>query len=165
MKFGFRFLDWLARIVTSLILLAFMLLALLGAYFALQDSLWKWWAPLLAAVFIAVFLFSQLWELAPIQLHPEGITVYFLGFRWTFRWSSIRQMVILEPVTIRDLHTVVLVTAKGHPMTPDALPGWFLLRNSFRLIRIPCTAESVAYVRKYCSAPELDRRCRRKELP
>lgn len=165
MKFGFRFLDRLARIVTALILLAFTLLALLGAYFALQDSLREWWAPLLAAVFIAVFLFSQLWELALTQLHPEGITVYFPGFRRTFRWSSIRQTVILEPVTARDLHTVVLVTARGHPMTPDALPGWFLLRNSFRLIRIPCTAESVAYVRKYCSAPELDRRCRTKEAP
>ena len=165
MKFGSCFLDRLARIVTALILLAFIGFALLAACFALQDDLREWWAPLLAAVLMAVFLFSSLWEMAPTQLHPEGVTVCFFGFRRTFPWSSIRQTVILEPVMARDLHTVVLVTAKGHPMTPDALPVWFLLRNSFRLIRIPCTAESVAYIRTYCAAPELDRRCRRKEAP
>lgn len=169
MKFGFRFFDRLARIVTALILLAFILFALLGAYFALQGSLREWWAPLLAVVLTAAFLFSSLWEMAPTQLHPEGATVHFFGFRRTFPWSSIRQTVILEPITVQDLqtvpYTVVLVPSKGHPMTPDALPVWFLLRNSFRLIRIPCTAESVAYVRKYCSAPELDRRCRWKEAP
>ena len=165
MKFGSCFLDRLARIVTTLILLAFILFALLAAFFALQDDLREWWAPLLAALLMAVFLFSSLWEMAPTQLHPEWITVYFFGFRRTFPWSSIRQTVILEPVMARDLHTVVLVTANGHPMTPDALPVWFLLRNSFRMIRIPCTAESVAYVRTYCTAPELDRRCRRKEAP
>ena len=165
MKFGSCFLDRLARIVTALILLAFILFALLAACFALRDDLREWWAPLLAALLMAVFLFSSLWEMAPTRLHPEGVTVCFFGFRRTFPWSSIRQTVILEPVMARDLHTVVLVTAKGHPMTPDALPVWFLLRNSFRLIRIPCTAESVAYVRTYCTAPELDRRCRRKEAP
>ncbi len=165
MKFGSCFLDRLARIVTALILLAFLFFALLAACFALQDDLQEWWAPLLAALLMAVFLFSSLWEMAPTQLHPEGVTVNFFGFRRTFPWSSIRQTVILEPVMARDLHTVVLVPSKGHPMTPDALPAWFLLRNSFRLIRIPCTAESVAYVRTYCAAPELDRRCRRKEAP
>ena len=169
MKFGFHFLDWLARIVVVLILLPFLLFALLCAYFALQDSLREWWAPLLTAVLTAAFLFSSLWEMAPTQLHPEGVTVYFLGFRQTFRWSSIRQAVILEPITVNDLrtvpYTVVLVPSNGHPMTPNTLPVWFLLRNCFRLIRIPCTAESVAYVRKYCSAPELDRRCRTKEAP
>ena len=169
MKFGSCFLDRLARIVTALILLAFIGFALLAACFALQDDLREWWAPLLAALLMAVFLFSSLWEMAPTRLHPEGITVCFFGFHRTFPWFTIRQTVILEPITVNDLrtvpYTVVLVTAKGHPMTPDALPVWFLLRNSFRLIRIPCTAESVAYVRTYCTAPELDRRCRRKEAP
>lgn len=169
MKFGSCFLDRLVRIVTALILLAFVFFSLLAAYFALQDDLREWWAPLLAALLMDVFLFSSLWEMAPTQLHPEGVTVCFFGFRRTLPWSSIRQTVILEPVTVSDfrtvLYTVVLVSSKGHPMTPDALPVWFLLRNSFRLIRIPCTAESVAYVRAYCTAPELDRRCRRKEAP
>ena len=164
MRFGDNWFEKLSRCV--LMLFSILLLALAGTciVFLFQDGLVEISLLFLSGLFFLgwLVLFHSLWDWAVTELSEDGITVYFLGFRLNYPWDAIQQAGILEPFYREYRPSIAFVTKKGAPLLPGSLVGWFYYRNAFRMIRVPCTEESVAYICKHYGKLDFDRRNRRR---
>ena len=149
------------RVVSTLIKLIF------GCICGMVTGVWFLVAllekndPVLILVLLAAVAFWWLgafaiWnELAPGELTPEGVYVRGMFRKRFYPWSSIRQAGVLwcQGRGIQ-YNEIVLLKSSGSPRRYR--DRWFLLRNPFKVIHIPCKEEIKQYIIKHYGPLDFD---------
>lgn len=154
MKVG---MGWLSRLMR----LAFFIIwgIFLGRYLSLfrhgVELLEDWYLILLPLLFF--YAGALAWfRSAPAELTEEGVYVQWFLRRRFYPWQTIRQALVLKSRTRAMEHDLILVPRHGSPRKAGEANARFHLRNHFRLIYLPTTAELIAYVRSVYGPPVCD---------
>ena len=115
--------------------------------------------PLLFIYAITLFLFRS----APAELTEEGVYVRWFLCKHFYPWQSIRQALVLKSRYRNMEQDLVLVPRYGSPRKAGERDTLFHLRNHFRLIYLPASAELIGYVRSVYGSPICDRQTRNEE--
>ena len=141
--------------------LAFLILfgSILSKYLRLfrhgVDILEYWYTLLLALPFFYAGALAWFYY-APAELTEEGVYVQWFLRRSFYPWQSIRQALVLESRSRNWEHDLILVPPQGSPRKPGESNTIFRLRNHFRLVYLPATAELVRFVRSVYGDPSCD---------